>query len=196
MLEQLLNDYGYLALFIGTFLEGETIVVLSGLAAASGYLSLSNVIIVAFVGSFLGDQLWYILGRFFGINIIQKRPKWQVPSDKALYYLRKRPDLWVLTFRFMYGLRTIMPFAIGMSGYPIKRYILLNGIGAVIWSATLSIAAFYFGEAVKLILLNFEHYKFHLIIAIALAITAFVLYKYYKKRKSTRSQPTQDHSNK
>lgn len=59
MMEQLLNDYGYLALFIGTFLEGETILVLAGIAAAHDFLDLKTVIIVAFIGSYCGDQLWY-----------------------------------------------------------------------------------------------------------------------------------------
>ncbi|MFZ1201027.1 MAG: hypothetical protein WAO07_12740 [Desulfobacterales bacterium] len=47
-LKSLIENYGYVAIFIGTFLEGETVLVLAGLAAHQGYLLLSGVIFVAF----------------------------------------------------------------------------------------------------------------------------------------------------
>ena len=50
MLEQFLQDFGYLALFIGTFFEGETILVLAGVAASFGKLELNWVMLVAFCG--------------------------------------------------------------------------------------------------------------------------------------------------
>lgn len=183
MMEQLLNDYGYLALFIGTFLEGETILVLAGIAAAHDFLDLKTVIIVAFIGSYFGDQLWYFLGRHYGIALLQKRPKWQKSADKALIYLRKNPDLWVLTFRFMYGLRTIMPVAIGISGYPPRRYILLNGIGAIIWSIVLGTTAYYFGTIVLSCLKDYE-----LIFLGTIAVIVLLLWirRFIKNRKGTK----------
>ncbi len=183
MMEQLLNDYGYLALFIGTFLEGETILVLAGIAAAHDFLDLKTVIIVAFIGSYCGDQLWYFLGRHYGIALLQKRPKWQKSADKALIYLRKNPDLWVLTFRFMYGLRTIMPVAIGISGYPPRRYVLLNGIGAVIWAIVLGSTAYYFGTIVLNYLKDYELIFLGTIAAIALVLW---IRRFIKNRKHSK----------
>ena len=54
--EQLIADFGYIAIFIGTFLEGELVLALGGVAAAHGYLSFTAVLAVAIVGGFLGDQ--------------------------------------------------------------------------------------------------------------------------------------------
>ncbi|MFD1260985.1 DedA family protein [Entomomonas asaccharolytica] len=181
MMEQLLNDYGYVALFIGTFLEGETILVLAGIAAAHEFLDLKTVIIVAFIGSYCGDQLWYFLGRYYGIALLQKRPKWQKSADKALIYFRKNPDLWVLTFRFMYGLRTIMPVAIGISGYSPKRYIILNGIGAIIWAIVLGSTSYYFGTIVLSYLKDYE-----LIFLGGIVVLALFLWirRFIKNRKS------------
>lgn len=71
---QLIIDYGYLALFIGTFLEGETILVIAGFLAHSGYLELHWVILSAFLGTFAGDQTFFYLGRFKGIAFLEKRP--------------------------------------------------------------------------------------------------------------------------
>ena len=125
MLQQFLQEFGYFALFLGTFFEGETILVLAGFLAFRGYMDLKLVMIVAFLGSYAGDQLWYFLGRKHGRKLLARKPRWQLMGDKALEHIRKHPDIWVLSFRFVYGLRTVMPVAIGLSGYPPGRYLLL-----------------------------------------------------------------------
>jgi membrane protein DedA with SNARE-associated domain len=60
---QLLADHGYLAVLIGSLLEGETILVLAGFAAHQGHLSLPLVLAIAFVGGTFGDQIFFWLGR-------------------------------------------------------------------------------------------------------------------------------------
>ena len=116
MLQQFLQEFGYFALFLGTFFEGETILVLAGFLAFRGYMDLKLVMIVAFLGSYAGDQLWYFLGRKHGRKLLARKPRWQLMGDKALEHIRRHPDIWVLSFRFVYGLRTVMPVAIGLSG--------------------------------------------------------------------------------
>ncbi|RMR14702.1 DedA protein, partial [Pseudomonas savastanoi pv. glycinea] len=113
MLQNFLNEFGYFALFLGTFFEGETILVLAGFLAFRGYMDLNIVILVAFCGSYAGDQLWYFMGRKHGRKLLARKPRWQLMGDKALRLVRKHPDIWVLSFRFVYGLRTVMPVAIG-----------------------------------------------------------------------------------
>jgi membrane protein DedA with SNARE-associated domain len=159
MLQNFLNEFGYFALFLGTFFEGETILVLAGFLAFRGYMDLNMVIVVAFFGSYAGDQLWYFMGRKHGRRILARKPRWQLMGDKALRLVRKHPDIWVLSFRFVYGLRTVMPVAIGMSGYPPGRYLLLNGIGAAVWAAALGSAAYHFGAIMEGLLGNIKKYE-------------------------------------
>jgi hypothetical protein len=71
--------------------------------------------------------------------MLARKPRWQMMGDRALEHIRKHPDIWVLSFRFVYGLRTVMPVAIGLSGYPPGRYLLLNGIGAAVWATALGL---------------------------------------------------------
>jgi membrane protein DedA with SNARE-associated domain len=66
MLESLLATYGYPILIIGTFLEGETVLILGGVSAHLGYLSLNWVIACGFCGTLLGDQFYFFLGRRHG----------------------------------------------------------------------------------------------------------------------------------
>ena len=159
MLQNFLNEFGYFALFLGTFFEGETILVLAGFLAFRNYMDLNMVILVAFCGSYAGDQLWYFMGRKHGRKLLARKPRWQLMGDKALRLVRKHPDLWVLSFRFVYGLRTVMPVAIGMSGYPPARYLLRNGIGAAVWAAALGSAAYHFGAVMEGLLGNIKKYE-------------------------------------
>jgi len=84
MLSEMIAKYGYLAVFVGTFFEGETILVLGGFAAHRGYLELPYVMLAAFVGTVLGDQLYYFIGRRWGVRLLEKRPRWRERSAKAI----------------------------------------------------------------------------------------------------------------
>lgn len=145
MLENLLQQFGYPAVLLGTFLEGEMSRLLAAYLALRGYLSIEGVVLCAFGGTYASDQPWYFLGRRHGRRILARRPHLQGLGDKASLLLRRHPDLWVLGFRFIYGMRTVMPLAIGLSGYSWRRYLLLDAIGVAIWSTGLGLAAYHLG---------------------------------------------------
>src|SRR5690606_41255131 len=65
-LPDLLQQYGYAAVFVGTFVEGESMVVLGGYGAHRHYLRLEWVIAAAFAAAVVSDQLYYRLGRWQG----------------------------------------------------------------------------------------------------------------------------------
>lgn len=73
-LEHLIRDYGYWALLVGTFLEGETILIIGGFSARLGLLELPYVMVIAFIGSLSGDQLSYFIGYFKGRELLFKHP--------------------------------------------------------------------------------------------------------------------------
>jgi membrane protein DedA with SNARE-associated domain len=99
------------------------------------------------------------MGRIHGRKLLARKPRWQLMGDRALEHIRRHPDIWVLSFRFVYGLRTVMPVAIGLSGYPPGRYLLLNGIGAAVWAAALGAAAYKFGSVLEGLLGNVKKYE-------------------------------------
>jgi hypothetical protein len=82
-MEALIAHYGYLAVLIGTFLEGETVLILAGFAAHRDYLQLSWVIIAAFLGTLFGDQLFFYLGRRHSAYLLSKRPHWRPRLERA-----------------------------------------------------------------------------------------------------------------
>jgi len=187
MLESLLSHYGYPILFIGTFLEGETVMVLGGLAAHLGYLSLDRVIACGFCGTLLGDQLGFFLGRRHGKTLLARYPSWQARTQGVFDKLDQHQNLLILGFRFVYGLRTVTPFAIGMSGVSYLRFILLNLTGAGIWAISIGLAGYYFGQAVEALLGDIKRYELILMTSIiGIAILIWLVHIYRRRRSGSK----------
>ena len=167
-LTELIKNYGYLAVLIGTFLEGETILILGGFAAHMGFLELPWVIASAFAGSFSGDQLYFYIGRHYGPKIISKRLSWQEGAEKVYKHLHRHKNLLILSFRFFYGLRNVTPFAVGSAHISRSRFFILNLIGAIIWAVSFAYAGYLFGEAFRLFLDDFKRYELYVLLGLVL----------------------------
>lgn len=133
-LSSLLQQYGYAAVFLGTLVEGESILLLGGFAAHRGYLHLPWVIAVAFSAGAISDQMYFHLGRRHGARVLSRRPKLYAKVQAALH-LVERHGIWiVLAMRFMWGLRIALPVAIGMSDMSARRYLILDLFAAAAWA--------------------------------------------------------------
>ncbi|MFH2012617.1 MAG: DedA family protein [Pseudomonadota bacterium] len=166
--ESLISTYGYTAIAIGTFFEGETILVLAGFASHQGYLKLPLVVIYGFLGTLFGDQLYFHIGRVKGINFLEKRPRWKSKSKRVFDLLQRNQLLLILGFRFVYGMRTVTPFLIGASGISPLRFLVLNSIGGFLWAVSIGILGYIFGRVLVLLIGNIERYELFLFLALAL----------------------------
>jgi membrane protein DedA with SNARE-associated domain len=154
-LQQLIFDYGdwfYPCTFLWTFLEGETFVIFAGYAAEQGLLSLWKLVLAAWLGSFAGDQFYFFIGRRFGHRLLKRFPKWRPGVESALGFLHKYNTYFILSFRFVYGVRNFSSFAMGMSGLPWIRFFGLNLIAAGAWACTFAGVGYLFGHAFEAIL--------------------------------------------
>jgi membrane protein DedA with SNARE-associated domain len=145
-LDALIRAYGYYALFVGTCLEGETIMVLAGIAAREEMLQLWRVILLGFLGSLTGDQTIFIISRLWGRRILRWFPWLHTRMEKVNRLLERHGTWYMISFRFFYGLRNPTPFVIGLSSVPTLRFVLLNVTGAILWATTLGILGWLFGE--------------------------------------------------
>lgn len=187
-LESLVAEYGYFALLIGTFLEGETILVVAGVFAQMGFLELPWVIVVAFIGTFTGDQTFYYLGRIKGIQFLEKRPRWKRKTDKVFVHLHKHKILLILGFRFLYGIRAVTPFAIGASGVKPSLFFPLNAIGAAIWAVSVGILGFYFGKTIELFIEDVKQYEMSVLGG--LVAIGLLVWWYRRARKTSKEKAT------
>jgi membrane protein DedA with SNARE-associated domain len=189
-LEYLISHYGYVVLVIGTFLEGESILIVAGFAVHLGYLKLQWVIVAAFAGSLAGDQLYFFLGRVKGAVFLQKRPRWEKKVRRVWKLLDRYRTLLVLGFRFAYGLRTVIPFAIGLSNIRTSRFLVLNMIGALGWSVVVAFVGYFFGAAAEAALVDVRKYENWIVGGILLtAALIWIIYFLHEKKALAEHRP-------
>jgi membrane protein DedA with SNARE-associated domain len=166
-LEALVRAYGYAAVFCGTLVEGETIVVIAGFLSHRGYLHAPLVAVAAFAGSLLVDQFFFFLGRRQGRGFLSRRPRWEVGAVRAEALLERYGTWIILGFRFLYGFRTVTPFVIGMSRVPAARFAILNAAGAAAWAVAFTAAGYFFGQVMESILGDLKRHEAWLLAALA-----------------------------
>lgn len=185
-LQELISNYGYAAIAIGTFFEGETILILGGFAAHRGYLELPWVVVSAFVGTLFGDQLYFYIGRSKGVSALAERPGWKAKSEKVFRLLNKNQTWLILGFRFIYGIRTVTPFLIGASRVNPLRFLVLNTIGGLVWAVVVGTLGYLFGQTLELIVDDLK--KYELFAFAGLAGVGLLVWLFYQRRKLVSSR--------
>jgi membrane protein DedA with SNARE-associated domain len=180
---ELIQTYGYWALLVGTFLEGETILVVAGALAGQGMLELPLVIASALVGGMAGDQLHFFLGRYKGPWLLSKFEHQRARVEKVLGLVDRHRILLVLIFRFMYGLRTVTSFTLGMTRMPIWVYAPLNAVGAAVWASVFASVGYLFGYHV---LPLFKHYRLKFLGVVCIVAMVIWLIRVWRLRLHAR----------
>jgi membrane protein DedA with SNARE-associated domain len=154
VLETILTEYGYLlypTILVWTFIEGETVVLIAGAIASEGRYNIvvELLALAALAGSFAGDQLYYYIGRRYGTPLLNRWPTLGKKIDWAFHLVQTHPTVFILSFRFIYGIRNIAPFVIGIAGVPRLRYFVLNLIAAAIWAHSFAWGGYWLGRALE-----------------------------------------------
>jgi len=188
----LANNYGslvYLVILIWTFLEGETVVLVTGALISGGTVNLHvwTLALVAFVGSFSGDQAWFYIGRRYGTPLLSRWPTMADKIEWAFQLLRKEEDIFILTFRFIYGLRNISPFVIGMAGVSRIKFLVLNFIAAAVWANAFAWGGYTVGKVMETYLGESSQMVLGGIVVLVLASA---LVKKFRKRRLPKAAPS------
>lgn len=184
MISTFVLSYGYLAVFVGTFLEGETILLAAGFAAHRGLLDWPLVVLIATLGGTLGDQLAFLLGRWKGNALIERFPALAKHKPRVHELLERHAVAFILTVRFLYGLRIAGPLLLGSSRVPALRFAVLKMIGAALWAATITSAGYSFGLAIDAFFADLKRFE-EIILVTILALGA--LFWLWRKSRSTLS---------
>ena len=142
----------YVITLVWTFLEGETVVLFAGFAAAQGLVDPMLLLVAAWIGSFSGDQFYFWLGRQFGVRLLDRFPRWRRGVDSAQHWLERYDAGFILSFRFIYGVRNFSSFALGLSAVRWDRFLRLNFLAAGLWAASFVAAGFFLGHAFRAVL--------------------------------------------
>ena len=186
-IEALIARYGLAAIFLGAGIEGETSVLAGGLFAHEGMLSLPGVLIAAATGSFVADQAFFAAGRRFRDHRWVRRAQDKPAFARALDTLERHPIGFIFAFRFLYGLRTVSPIAIGTSHVPTRTFLWINALAAIIWAALFTGLGYVFGTGIAELLGRYRpHGRQWLWVALAAVILglAFGTFRWWRGRKA------------
>jgi membrane protein DedA with SNARE-associated domain len=201
-MQQLLKDYlqvhGYWVLFVGTFFEGEAILIFAGFLACQGYLSIYGVILSAFAGSFLGDQFYFYLGRIKGQSLLKLFTSFARKFRKALRIIERYGSFVAFVSRYTYGFRIILPIILGMTNLPSRRFLWLNLLSAFSWAVLFALAGLLFGKGAALFIDDLERYEPYLLLILAgftgcLWLSHFAAHRWRRRRARKRLRRMRAH---
>ena len=195
-------DYLFYALTFGwAFLEGETFVIFAGALAvltpegfASPPINIYVLILAAWLGSFCGDQLYFLLGRKFGKRILRRFPRIEGGVQLAIDMLHKYHTIFILTYRYMYGVRNFASLGMGMSGLSWPRFASLNFISAFVWANSFAWGGYALGyfAASALGKINFVYIMIGVLVFV-FALFAFMHWRGKKKYKQAVARTVEAH---
>ncbi|WP_095200041.1 DedA family protein [Mesorhizobium carmichaelinearum] len=187
-----IEQYGLLAVFLGCVAEGESAAILGGFFAHQHVFVLWHAVAAAALGAFVGDTFFFILGRSFADNRHVVRLRRRPGFRRAYRLLNTHPNIFVLSNRYVYGMRLVGGIAAGLSTIAAPRFVILNAISSVIWAVLFSTIGYVFGlgaeHFVGQALLRHERLLIGLGIGLTVAVLAWLAARYIAKRERRREQ--------
>jgi membrane protein DedA with SNARE-associated domain len=145
---QWVETYGYLAVAVGTFFEGEMIMLAAGVAASAGLLNLPLVIVAGMTGIFASDTTCFLAGRLAGQRLERWFPRLYPKLGGILRLIERHDEKMLVFFQFFPGLCTVTPLAFGLTRMPASRFLLLDFLGNATWTLVFTLAGYGGGAAV------------------------------------------------
>lgn len=185
----LIKEYGYVILFIWSVMEGEMGLIMAGIMCHTGDMNYVTAVTVASIGGFAGDQIYFYLGRY-NKSYFQKTFKSQ-RRKVALAHLLLKKYGWPVIFiqRYLYGMRAVIPMAIGITRYDARMFAIINLISVIVWAFVGITLARIFGEEL-LIALQYIKDHYHYAIPLAIIIAGSIYYYLHRATQKNKS-PTQ-----
>jgi len=188
-LPALLQQYGYLLIFAGTLVEGETLLMLGGYFAHHGYLQLPVVMVTAFAGAICGDQLFFYIGRRHARGLLQRFPKLRDRVNQALRRVEDHQTKVVLTMRFLWGLRIALPIALGLTNMNPRRFFWLNLVSAAVWSVVFSVIGYGASQLLTGLIDDLRRYEWQIAIGLIVIGLAALAWHLGRPRRASANNP-------
>ncbi|TWG91106.1 membrane protein DedA with SNARE-associated domain [Mesorhizobium sp. J18] len=134
IIHHLIERFGLIAVFLGCIAEGESAAVLGGFFAHQGLFATWQVLVAAFAGSFLGDVLFFLAGKYFSDSSFVRELRGKPAFDYACRMVQKYPAPYVLLNRYIYGFRLIGGVVAGLSHISLAKFLVLNALAALVWA--------------------------------------------------------------
>ncbi len=177
-MEDLIRDWGYIILFLYSFGGGFLALVVAGILSFSGELNLFLVILFAGMSNFIGDQFLFTLARK---NKNQAKQMMQKHRRKIAmsHLLMKKYGSWVIFFqKYIYGIKTLIPLAMGLTKYNYKKFVIFNAFASILWAVFIGTISYMLGDLVYTYIEEFKSYGLAFVAIVLFGV--FLLYRKYK----------------
>ncbi len=144
-----LSAYGYIILFFYTLGGGMVAIIAAGLLSYAGKLDLTTCIVIAAISNFIGDSILFYLGRYNKQAILPYFKSHKRKLALAQILFKKYGDKIIFIKKYIYGLKTLVPLAIGLTKYSMKKFSIINAICSILWAVSLGLFSYLAGDLVS-----------------------------------------------
>ncbi len=179
-----LSTYGYIALFFYSLGGGMVAIIAAGVLSFMGKMDIKLSIMIAFIANTLGDSLLFYLSRYSKEEIYPYIKKHRRKIALCHLLMKQHGDKIVFIQKFIYGIKTLIPLAIGLTKYSFLKFNILNVISAFIWAILLGYGSYMFGDIFQrsIFIISEKPYLIPIVILPLLAGIWLYFEKYSKKR--------------
>ena len=186
-LHWLVARYGLIAVFLGCVAEGESAAILGGFFAHQKLFEPWHAVAAAFLGTFIGDTLLFLAGRRYSSHPWVRRLRSRPGFRYAYRLVRQNPNLFVFGNRYIYGVRMVGGVVAGLSGISLSRFLIINGLSAMLWAVIFSGLGYAFGLGAQHLFGDALHEHLRLLLALAgglfFGLLAFLASHYGARRQ-------------
>lgn len=135
---------------IGALLPGQTAVVLGGMLAWHGHITVEAALLTALAGALLGNLAGYAVGRRWRTRVLaplRGRERHRRYTERTLALIERRGGCAVFVGRFTAVLRTLVPTLCGAVRMPLRRYLLWSVLSSAVWAPVFVLIGYVMGPA-------------------------------------------------
>ncbi len=170
-------------LLFGFFFPGDTLLFAAGILAAAGQFNIAILILVIMISAIVGGQVGYLIGQKAGSRLFRKKDGIIFRAEyveKSEEFYEKHGGKTVILARFVPVVRTFAPVVAGIGNMSYGRFTFYNIIGAGIWSVSVTLIGYFFGQHIP----NIEAYILPIIALATVASFGPTVYHIVKDPKS------------
>ena len=170
-MEEFIRDWGYIALFLYSFGGGFVGLAIASVLSYSGDLNIYVCIIIAAISNFIGGQFLFFLARKnknYAKDMIKKYGR---KIDLAHLLMKKYGSFVIFVQKYIYGIKTLVPLAMGITKYSALKFTIFNAMAAILWACVIGYASFTAGEFILNLSEDFKYVGLFTVVVIFLLIT-------------------------
>jgi len=180
-----IEDIGYFLLFVYTFGGGFFGLATASVLASMGKMSLILSIAIAAASNFVGSSFLFYFSRNSKAEVLKYLKNHRRKLALAHLLIKKNGTKVIFIQKFIYGVKTLVPMAIGMTAFEARKFLILNLLASIVWAVLIGVAAYFSGGAILVLIGAVEDRPW--VAPIVLASVLGIIYFYFSKTTKRRA---------